>query len=161
MWPLQPMEEDNSDQFTVYKYTDCKHLDYSDYTQDTQAFVLGVQHSLWSQPRTPHFHLERKGSCLGAIQFITCSLGVFVSCSWPGSPSSQTPASLWCTPAYTPRRTQGSCSWWMRESTVFILQNEVALYDYHFGRDYKVLKLLRLLRGSSRVTKRVGEPLVG
>lgn len=49
----------------------------------------------------------------------------------------------------------------MRESTVFILQNEVALYDYHFGRNYKGLKLLRLLRGSSRATKRVGEPLVG
>lgn len=54
------MEEDISDHFTVYKYTDCKHLDYFDYTQDTQAVVLGVQHSLWSQSRTPHFQLERR-----------------------------------------------------------------------------------------------------
>lgn len=49
----------------------------------------------------------------------------------------------------------------MSESTAFILQNEVALYDYYLGRDYKILKLLSVLKESSRATKRVAEPLVG
>lgn len=37
----------------------------------------------------------------------TCWLGVSASCSLLGSPSSRTPASLWCTPACTPQRKRG------------------------------------------------------
>lgn len=52
---------------------------------------------------------------LAHIHFFTCWLGVSASCSLLGFPSSQTPASLWCTPACTPQRRRGPGSWWTTE----------------------------------------------
>lgn len=48
----------------------------------------------------------------------TCSPGASVSCSSPVSPSADTPAYPWCTPACTPQRRLDLCSWREKERNI-------------------------------------------
>lgn len=58
----------------------------------------------------PISHQKKAGFLIA--QSVTYWLGVFVSGSSLESLSSQTPASLSCTPAYTPQRMRDLCSYW-------------------------------------------------
>lgn len=60
-------------------------------------------------------------SRLDVMSLATCWLGASVSCSSSGPPSSQTPASPGCTPAYTAQRTLGPCTWWETEGSTSLL----------------------------------------
>lgn len=100
------------------------------------------------------------GGKLFGCPVVTCLLGVFVFCSWLGSPSSRTLASLGRTPACTLQRTSGRCSWWKTKEQQF---------DYHFHGDDTgfwdcwdlVGKSFVCLRGRCRAGKPMHKVLVG